>query len=96
MALCFSAGEYAATVWNVSAHSKYVDIALNESARIVTGCMKPTPVHKMHPLAGIALPNIRRTVADEKERHRQLTDTNHLVFGHEATFPRLKSRKSFI
>jgi len=44
LALCFSADKYASPVWNQSKHSKHVDTALNETYRIITGCLKPTPL----------------------------------------------------
>lgn len=96
MALCFAAGEYAAPAWESSAHTKQVDVALNETIRIITGCLRPTPVNKMYPIAGIAPPNIRRQVAGEKERKKQLTDERHPMFNHVNTATRLKSRHSFV
>ncbi|KAK9702124.1 hypothetical protein QE152_g30138 [Popillia japonica] len=38
LALCVSTAEYAVPVWAASAHAKHVDVAINETARIVTGC----------------------------------------------------------
>ena len=96
LGLCFAAGEYGSSVWGASAHTKQVDIALNESTRIVTGCLRPTPVQKIYPLAGIAPPVIRRRVAAEKERQKLETDPRHSMFNHKVTTPRLRSRKSFI
>ena len=40
-----SAGEYACPMWHRSAHhAQEVDVALNETCRIITGCLKPTPL----------------------------------------------------
>ena len=43
-ALVFSAAEYCAPVWSRSPHAKKVDVAINNALRIITGCLKPTPV----------------------------------------------------
>ncbi|KAK9744190.1 hypothetical protein QE152_g7997 [Popillia japonica] len=56
LALCVSSAEYAAPVWAASAHAKHVDVAINETARIVTGCLKPTPVNSLNPVIGAAPP----------------------------------------
>lgn len=96
LSLCFSAGEYASPVWSRSAHTKQIDTILNESCRLVTGCLKSTPLPKIYQLAGIAPPNIRREVAADWERTKAETDIRHPL--HNQTTPnfRLKSRKSFL
>ena len=50
----------------------------------------------VHPLAGIAPPDIRRNVACRMERTRQMTDARHQLFHHRPAASRLKSRKSFV
>lgn len=96
LALSFSAAEYAAPVWRNSAHAKQVDTAINETARIVSGCLKPTPIDKIYPIIGIAPPAIRRNVAAEVERTKQKNDHRHPLHEHQNQATRLKSRKSFI
>ncbi|PZC71961.1 hypothetical protein B5X24_HaOG212107 [Helicoverpa armigera] len=96
LALCFSAGEYACPVWGRSTHSKGVDVALNETCRIITGCLKPTPVQMLYPLAGIAPPAVRRNVAASLEKMRQETDHRHPLHGARPPRSRLKSRNSFL
>lgn len=96
MALCLSTAEYAAPVWGGSAHAKQVDVALNETTRIITGCLRPTPTEKLYPLAGIAPPHIRRQVAADIERTKQETDSRHLLYSHQPPPQRLKSRESFM
>ena len=61
LALCFPVGEYACPLWLDSAHCKKVDIALNETCRKVTGCLRSTPIDTVYNLAGIAPPMIRRS-----------------------------------
>ena len=42
LALCFSTAEYACSSWSSSRHTGHVDIALNDTRRIITGCLKAT------------------------------------------------------
>ena len=86
LALCYSAAEYARPVWERSTHAKKLDATLNETCRMITGCLKPT----------IAPSDIRRAVASRTERTRQTTDQRHPLNGHLGVVLRLKSRKSFI
>ncbi|KAI5747569.1 hypothetical protein M8J77_016091 [Diaphorina citri] len=96
LALCVSAAEYAAPVWEASAHAKHVNVAINESARIISGCLRPTPISKLYPLIGIAPPDIRREVARDVERKKQMEDPRHSLHDHQPITRRLKSRKSFL
>lgn len=96
LALCFSVAEYACPMWGRSTHTKQIDTALNETVRIITGCLKPTPVDKLYPLAGIAPPHIRRQIASDIERTKQIMDERHPMFNTQVESFRLKSRKSFL
>jgi len=71
MSLCFSVGEYACEVWGRSTYVKKIDIALNDACRIVTGCLKNTPIEKVYLLAGIAPPSIRRLISTNLKRQKQ-------------------------
>jgi len=55
--LSYSSAEYTWPIWKASAHVKNIDIALNESFRIITRCIRPTKVHKLHTLSGITISN---------------------------------------
>ncbi|KAK9728027.1 hypothetical protein QE152_g18877 [Popillia japonica] len=77
LALLVSTAEYAASVWAASAHAIHADIAINETARIVTGCLKPTSVNSLYPLIGVALPSVRRAAATDAKRTKQETDARH-------------------
>ena len=98
LALCYSAAEYACPVWERSTHAKKLDATLNETCRMITGCLKPTNTNSrpMPVLAGIAPSDIRRAVASRTERTRQDTDERHPLNVHLGVVPRLKSRKSFM
>ena len=95
LALCFSTAEYACSTWGRSAHAKKINMALNNTCRIITGCIKSTSVPKLYKLSGIAPPDIRRDVQASKERATQLTDGRHPLHNHQPTTSRLKSRRSF-
>lgn len=83
-------------MWDASAHAKQVDIAVNDTARIISGCLKPTPVQKLYPIVGIAPPNIQRAIAADYERAKQETDHRHPLYGHLAARQHPKTRKSFL
>ena len=83
-------------MWERSTHAKKLEATLNETCRMITGCLKPTNTNNLPVLAGIAPSDIRRAVASRTERTRQTTDQRHALDGHLGVVPRLKSRKSFI
>ncbi|PZC77244.1 hypothetical protein B5X24_HaOG203561 [Helicoverpa armigera] len=82
-------------VWNRSAHARQVDVALNETCRIITGCLKPTLVQMLYPLAGIATPDVRRSVASGIERAKLDTYQRHPMHYYTPVPQRLKSRRGF-
>ena len=96
LALSFSAAEYACPVWERSAHAKKIDPTLNSACRLITGCLKPTPVESLYILSGIAPPDIRRKAVSCRERELQMNDSRHPLHGANAPRKRLKSRSSFL
>ncbi|KAL7403521.1 hypothetical protein ABVT39_001676 [Epinephelus coioides] len=96
LALCFSTAKYACSSWSRSHHTKLVDAALNDTCRIITGCIKSTPVPCLYALAGIAPPHIRQSIITQDERRAQEEDTRHPLHGHTTPPPRLKSKSSFL
>ena len=73
-ALCLSVAEYCCPVWARSMHRKLVDTMLNETCRLITGCIRPTDTPDLYMLSGIAPPEIRSSVHCQNERTKQLTD----------------------
>jgi len=71
-------------------------LILNSTCRAITGCLQPTQINKIYCLSRIAPPEIRRSVATDLERTKQLKDERHPMFKYEAQRTRLKSRHSFI
>ena len=60
LALVYSTSEYCAPAWSRSAHTHLIDKPINEALRIVTGCLRPTPVDNLPILAGIQPAGLRR------------------------------------
>ena len=82
LALCYSAAEYACPVWERSTHAKKRNATLNETCRLITGCLKPTSTKSLPIPAVIAPSDIKRAVACRMERTRQTTDERHPLNGH--------------
>ncbi|XP_030750457.1 uncharacterized protein LOC115878186 [Sitophilus oryzae] len=95
-ALCFSTAEYACPVWCRSVHAKKLNISLYETCRIVTGCMKPTPLENLYKAAGFTSPDLRRKAHEHTEKLKQTFDARHSIFGQECGTGRLKSRRRFL
>ena len=79
LTLCYSAAQYACPVWSRSVHAHRLDPALNDSFRIITGCLKSTNTNCLYLLAGIAPPDIRREVASRRERQKARHDPSHML-----------------
>lgn len=62
-ALVYSAAEYCVPVWCRSPHASKVDVAINNTLRIITGCLKPTPVSLLPVLAGKAQLGLQQEAA---------------------------------
>ena len=48
LSLVYSAAEYCAPVWCLSAHTRLIDSVLSDALHIVTGCLRPTPTDHLH------------------------------------------------
>jgi len=75
-----------------SVDTKHVTVALNDTCRIITVCLRPTTTYKLYLLAGIAPPEIRRNVPTNIDKTKQIKDERHPMFGHEIMSTRLNSR----
>jgi len=100
LALVFSTAEYVAPVWSSSHHSSKVDVAINETLRIVTGCLRPTKVDLLPVLSGIMPADLRRLEAARTLTLRATTDEAHLLHSRMDCLQcppkrRLKSRRPF-
>ncbi|UYV72613.1 hypothetical protein LAZ67_10000055 [Cordylochernes scorpioides] len=52
--------EYCAPVWERSSHTDSIDAQLNQTMRLITGNMRPTPIDWLPYLSNIAPPDLRR------------------------------------
>ena len=95
-ALVFAPAECCAPVWCQSTHTKTLDVPLNRAMRIVSGCIRPTPLNFLPPLSGIQPPSCRRKKLC-KRLYYKADNTDHLLHNilySKAPPKRLKSRKS--
>ena len=60
LAFVYSITEHCAAVWCHNVHTCIIDTAINNAFRIVTGCLRPTPVHNLPILAGIQPAELHR------------------------------------
>ena len=69
----YSAAEYAAQAWCRTTHTKQLDVALNDTLRIITGCLKPTCRELLLVLLGIPPAHLCR----EHSTFQAQLNTNH-------------------
>ena len=60
LALCYSVAEYCCPVWSRSSHVGLVDSQLNNTMRLISGCVRPMQTPWLPVLANIAPPALRR------------------------------------
>ena len=103
LALVYSAAEYASPVWSRSAHTGKLDVSLNDSMRIITGCMRPTETTFLPVLAEIVPPDIRRESQVARLTKMAMDNPSHLLHDRVSVAvtyaneheQRLKSRRPF-
>ena len=100
LALVYSAAEYASPVWCRSSHTYKLDSALNDTMRIITGCLRPTPTVFLPVLSGVEPPDVRREARVGRLVNAARTFPGHIL--HDCVIAatsigrqRLKSRHSF-
>ena len=79
LALVYSAAEYASPAWCRSTHTRKLDVALNDTMRIITGCMRPTETTFLPALAGITPPDTRREACVAKITATAKNNSDHLL-----------------
>ena len=100
VSLVYAPAEYCAPTWSHSTHTKKIDIALDSTMRIVSGCLRSTPVDYLSVVSGNVPPDIRRSNHTLKICAKANANHHHLL--HEITCNsdinpnlRLNTRKSF-
>jgi len=100
LALVHSTAEYCTLVWCRSAHTCLIEPTINDALRIVTGCLRPTPVDNPPILASIQPPELRR-IGGTLSLARRAMGPGHVLHS-TFTWPssvnarRLKSRHAFV
>ena len=77
LAVAYSAAEYAVPTWCRSKHTRKLDVALNDTMRIITGCLQPTPTECLPVLAGIPPPNLHRVELTSKFVNKVVASEHH-------------------
>ena len=96
-----STAEYCALVWCRSAHTRLISSVLNNTLRIVTGCLHPTPMDHLPVLSGIQPAELCQLEATLSLAHHGSLDPNHILYGllsgsSDTRQVRLRSRRPFV
>nr|CAI5818358.1 unnamed protein product [Callosobruchus analis] len=93
----FSAGRFffCAPVWLNSCHTKVVDVQLNNTMRLISGAVRPTPTYWLPLLSNLYPPQVRQTGALVKEFRKLQQNPNIPLHDDIPTLRknRLRSRK---
>ena len=92
---------YCAPVWCRSAHTCLIDSVFNDSLRIVTGYLRPTPTDHLPILSGIQPAELWRLGATLSLLHRGSLDPDHILYfffsgSSNARQERQRSRRPFV
>ena len=79
VSLVYAPAEYCAPTWSHSTHTKKIDVALNSTMRIVSSCLRSTPVDYLPVVSGSAPPDIRRTSHPLKICAKAKANHNYLL-----------------
>ena len=82
-----------ASVWERSVYAHLLNPELNQACRAITGCLKPTNVENLYLLAGIAPPEIRRSVCARVEITKQVERDTLPVWAHTSKKPSKVKKK---
>ena len=101
LSLVYSTAEYCAPVWCRNAHTCLIDSVLNDTLRIVTGCLRPTPTDHLPVLSDIQSAQLRRMGATLSLAYRGSLDPDHILYGllsgsSDNRHTRLRSRRPFV
>ena len=101
LSLFYSTAEYCAPVWCCNAHIHLINSVLNDAMRIVTGCLRPTPMDHLPVLSGIQPSELRRLGETLSLAYRGCLDPDHIFYGllsgsSDARQVKLRSRRPFM
>ena len=100
LVLVHSTAEYCAPVWCCSDHTRLIDPTINDTLRIVTGCLRPTTADNLPIITGVQPAELRRS-GDTLSPARRAMKPGHLLDSSLTRPPsadarRLKSRHPFV
>ena len=81
LSLVYSTAEYYAPVWYCTTHTRLIDSVLNNTLRIVTACLRPTPTDHLPILSGIQSAELRQMGVTLSSDHRGSLKPNHILHG---------------
>ena len=81
LSLVYSTTEYCTPVCCCSANTRFIDSVLNDTLRIVTGCMSPTQTDHLPTVLGIQPLELRRLEATFYLACRGSLDPDHIFYG---------------
>ena len=81
LSLVYSTAEYCVPVWCRSAHTCFIDSVLNDTLRIVTGCLRPTPMNHLPVLSGIQPAEFGQLEATLSLAYHKSLDPDHILYG---------------
>ena len=95
LSLLYSIAEYCAPVWCRNAHTSHIDSVLNDTLRIVTGCLRRTPTDNLPILSSFG------ECSGVSLAHRGSLDYDHILYGpisgsSDTRQVRLRSRRSYV
>ena len=101
LSLGYSTAEYCAPVWSRITHTRLIDSILNDALRIVTGCLRPTPMEDLPVFASIQPAEFRRLGAKLSLANCAIHDPylvlhGQLVGQQNAHLGRFRSRRPFV
>ena len=81
--------------------TRLIDSILNDALRIVTVCLRPTPMEDLPVLAGIQPAELRQLRATFSLANRAIHDPDHVLHGQlvgkqEVHLRRIRSRRPFV
>ena len=99
--LVHSTAECCALIWCRSAHTRLIDIILNDALHIVTGCLHPIPTDHPPVLSSIQPAELCRMKMTLSLAYRGSLDSDHILYGLLSEFSdtrqvRLRSRRPFV
>ena len=77
LAITYSAAQYAVPAWCRSKHTRQLDVALNDTMRIITGRLQPTRTECLPVLAGIPPPSVRKVELTSKFVNKVVASEHH-------------------